>query len=47
MFVSVIHRISDPDAFWTAAAGATNDISANLKLHQTAPGKDRSASATA
>ena len=42
MFISVIHRIGDRDAFWAAADGATNDIPANLKLHQTVTGKDRS-----
>jgi hypothetical protein len=42
MFVSVIHRISDPDAFWATASSATNDIPATLKLHQTVTSSDRS-----
>jgi hypothetical protein len=42
MFISVIHRISDPDAFWATAAGATNDIPADTKLHQTVTSDDRS-----
>ena len=42
MFISVIHRISDPDTFWATAARATNDIPANFKLHQTMTGSDRS-----
>jgi hypothetical protein len=42
MFISVIHRISDPDTFGATAANAAKDIPANLKLHQTVTGKDRS-----
>ena len=42
MFVSVIHRISDPEAFWATAAKATNDIPAHIKLHQTVTSNDRS-----
>ena len=42
MFISVIHRISDPDAFWAIAASASKDIPAGVKLHQTVAGKDRS-----
>ena len=42
MFISVIHRISDPDAFWANAASATNDIPADIKLHQTVTSNDRS-----
>ncbi len=42
MFISVIHRISDPDAFWATAAGAAKDIPADIKLHQTVTSNDRS-----
>lgn len=42
MFVSVIHRISDPDSFWASAAGAANDIPAGVKLHQTTTSDDGS-----
>lgn len=42
MFISVIHRISDPDTFWANAASAANDIPADLKLHQTVTSNDRS-----
>jgi hypothetical protein len=42
MFISVIHRISDPDEFWATAASAAKDIPANVKLHQTVTGNDRS-----
>jgi hypothetical protein len=42
MFISVIHRISDPDAFGAIAASATKDIPADLKLHQTVTSNDRS-----
>jgi len=42
MFISVIHRISDPDAFSATAASAMKDIPADFKLHQTATGNDRS-----
>jgi len=34
MFVSVIHRISDPDEFWSIAEKATANIPADLKLPQ-------------
>jgi hypothetical protein len=42
MFISVIHRISDPDAFFATATGATKDIPADVKLHQTVTSDDRS-----
>ncbi len=42
MFISVIHRVSDPEAFRTTAESAANDIPANLKLHQTVTSNDRS-----
>ena len=42
MFISVIHRISDPDAFLAAAASAANDIPAGVTLHQTVASNDRS-----
>ncbi|MGA2760781.1 MAG: hypothetical protein ABSF08_10735 [Candidatus Cybelea sp.] len=42
MFISVIHRISDPDAFSATAASAMKDIPADLKLHQALTGGDRS-----
>ena len=42
MFISVIHRISDPDAFAATAASAAKDIPADVKLHQTVTGNDRS-----
>jgi hypothetical protein len=42
MFVSVIHRISDPDAFFAAATSATKDIPAAITLHQTVTSNDRS-----
>ncbi len=42
MFVSVIHRISDPDAFWKIAAAATEKIPADLKLPQYVTSTDRS-----
>ena len=42
MFISVIHRISDPDAFAATAASAAKDIPVDVKLHQTVTGNDRS-----
>lgn len=42
MFVSVIHRVSDPDAFWATVAGASKDIPADLKLPQFVTSNDRS-----
>ena len=42
MFISVIHRISDPDAFGATAASAAKDIPADVKLHQTVTSNDRS-----
>jgi hypothetical protein len=41
MFVSVIHRISDPDAFWAAAGSASDKLPSDLKLHQSVTGNDR------
>lgn len=34
MFVSVIHRVSDPDEFWSIAEKATASLPADLKLPQ-------------
>jgi len=42
MFISVIHRISDLEAFSATAASAVNDIPADIKLHQTVTSNDRS-----
>ncbi len=42
MFISVIHRISDPVAFRATAASAANDIPHHIKLHQTVTSKDGS-----
>ncbi len=42
MFISVIHRISDPDAFSATAASAMKDIPTDFKLHQAVTGDDRS-----
>ena len=42
MFVSVIHRVSDPDAFAAAAAAATPQLPTDLKVHLTVTGDDRS-----
>jgi len=42
MFISVIHRISDPDEFGAIAASATKDIPTDTKLHQTVTSNDHS-----
>jgi hypothetical protein len=42
MFISVIHRVSDPDAFGAAVATATPKIPTDLKVHLTATGDDGS-----
>lgn len=42
MFILVIHRVSDPDAFEAAVARATPELPAELKVHLTATGNDRS-----
>ncbi len=42
MFIAVIHRVSDPDAFGAAVASATPKIPADLNVHLTATGEDRS-----
>jgi len=42
MFISVIHRVSDPDAFEAAVATATPKIPTDLKVHLTATGDDGS-----
>ena len=42
MFVSVIHRVSDPDAFWAAATSGAEKIPAELKLSQSVTSEDRS-----
>ena len=41
MFVTVIHRISDPDQFESAAKSATEVIPSHLKLHQYLTATDR------
>ncbi|MDQ6824183.1 MAG: hypothetical protein M3007_01815 [Candidatus Eremiobacteraeota bacterium] len=41
MFVTVIHRISNPDQFESSAKGATEVIPAHLKLHQYLTAADR------
>jgi hypothetical protein len=42
MFISVIHRVSDPDAFGAAVASATPKLPTDVKVHLTATGDDRS-----
>ncbi len=42
MFISVIHRISDPDAFAAAVASGTPKLPTDVKVHLTATGQDRS-----
>ncbi len=42
MFIAVIHRVTDPDAFGVAVATATPKIPADLKVHFTAAGDDGS-----
>ena len=41
MFITVIHRISDPDQFESSAKSATERIPPHLKLHQYLSGSDR------
>ncbi|MBC5804965.1 MAG: hypothetical protein GIX02_05490 [Candidatus Eremiobacteraeota bacterium] len=41
MFVTVIHRINDPDQFESSAQSATPNIPSHLKLHQYLTGADR------
>jgi hypothetical protein len=41
MFITVIHRISDPDTFEAVASEATAKIPSHLKLHQYLTGTDR------
>ncbi len=41
MFVTVIHRISNPDQFESAAKSATEVIPSHLKLHQYLTAADR------
>jgi hypothetical protein len=41
MFITVLHRISNPDQFESAAKSATEVIPAHLKLHQYLTGTDR------
>lgn len=41
MFITVIHRISDPDQFESTAQSATPNIPSHLKLHQYLSGSDR------
>lgn len=42
MFVSVIHRISDPDRFFEMANSATDKLPADLRLPLTFSSADRS-----
>lgn len=42
MFISVIHRISDPGAFRAKAESSAKDIPADVTLHQTVTSDDRS-----
>ncbi len=42
MFISVIHRVSDPDAFWASAASASEKLPPDCKLPQYVTGNDRS-----
>jgi hypothetical protein len=42
MFISVIHRVTDPDAFGAAVASGTPNLPTDLKVHLTATGDDRS-----
>jgi len=41
MFVTVLHRISNPDQFESSAKNATEVIPAHLKLHQYLTATDR------
>jgi len=41
MFITIIHRISDPDQFESTAKSATESIPSHLKLHQYLSGSDR------
>ena len=40
MFVSVIHRVSNPDEFWAIAEKATANMPADLKLPQFVTSED-------
>jgi hypothetical protein len=42
MFVSVIHRITDPDRFFEMASSATQNIPSDLRLPQSISSADRS-----
>jgi len=42
MFVSVIHRITDPDRFFEMASEATQNLPADLRLPQSISNADRS-----
>lgn len=42
MFVSVIHRISDPDRFFSMASSAAQNIPPDLRLPQSISNADRS-----
>lgn len=42
MFVSVIHRITDPDRFFAMASNAAQDIPSDLRLPQSISNADRS-----
>lgn len=41
MFITVIHRISNPDQFESAAKNATEEIPSHLKLHHSLASTDR------
>lgn len=41
MFVSVIHRISDPDKFFAAAVSVADKLPSDLRVAQTVGGADR------
>jgi hypothetical protein len=42
MFVSVIHRITDPDRFFALATSATQNLPSDLRLPQSIASTDRS-----
>ncbi len=42
MFVSVIHRISDPDRFFEMAGGTAGQLPSDLRLPQSISNADRS-----
>jgi hypothetical protein len=42
MFVSVIHRITDPDRFFAMASAAADELPSDLRLPQSISSADRS-----